>query len=63
VVIVGRFDNSLVLDIVFVVYMYQRWAYRVDHKRTNEFGQSFENEEENNDDASASESIESKKDQ
>lgn len=28
-------------DILFLVYMYQRWIYRVDKTRTNEFGQSF----------------------
>jgi len=26
-------------DIVFLIYLYQRWAYRVDHTRVNEFGQ------------------------
>lgn len=26
-------------DIVFFVYLYQAWAYRVDHSRVNEFGQ------------------------
>lgn len=25
-------------DIVFLVYLYQRWIYRVDKKRANEFG-------------------------
>ena len=25
-------------DIVFLIYMYQRWIYRVDKKRANEFG-------------------------
>lgn len=25
-------------DLVFLVYMYQRWIYRVDRKRANEFG-------------------------
>lgn len=25
-------------DLVFLVYIYQRWAYRVDKKRANEFG-------------------------
>lgn len=25
-------------DIVFLVYLYQRWVYRVDKKRANEFG-------------------------
>ncbi|KAJ1931256.1 Cleft lip and palate transmembrane protein 1 like protein, partial [Linderina macrospora] len=26
-------------DVVFVVYLYQRWIYRVDHTRANEYGQ------------------------
>ena len=25
-------------DIVFLIYIYQRWIYRVDKKRANEFG-------------------------
>ncbi|PIO71582.1 cleft lip and palate transmembrane protein 1, partial [Teladorsagia circumcincta] len=29
-------------DIVFIVYLYQRWIYRVDPKRVNEFGSSLE---------------------
>lgn len=29
-------------DVVFLVYMYQRWIYRVDRKRVNEFGFSDE---------------------
>lgn len=30
----------LFLDIVFFVFLYQRWIYRVDMKRVNEFGYS-----------------------
>lgn len=30
------------LDIVFFIYLYQRWIYRVDPKRVNEFGTSGE---------------------
>jgi hypothetical protein len=26
-------------DIVFAIFLYQRWAYKVDHTRVNEFGQ------------------------
>ena len=26
-------------DVVFLVYLYQRWAYGVDKKRANEYGQ------------------------
>jgi len=28
-------------DLIFLIYLYQRWIYPVDIKRTNEFGQSF----------------------
>ncbi|PRD25550.1 UNVERIFIED_CONTAM: clptm1 [Trichonephila clavipes] len=31
-------------DIVFFIYLYQRWIYRVDPKRMNEFGTSGETE-------------------
>lgn len=33
-------------DIVFFIFLYQRWIYKVDHKRVNEFGFSGEMEEE-----------------
>ena len=33
-------------DIIFFIFLYQRWLYRVDKSRVNEFGQSFEEEEE-----------------
>ena len=26
-------------DVIFFVYLYQSWAYKVDHTRVNEFGQ------------------------
>lgn len=29
-------------DIIFIIYLYQRWIYRVDPKRVNEFGVSGE---------------------
>ncbi|KAL1854357.1 hypothetical protein VTK73DRAFT_8793 [Phialemonium thermophilum] len=29
-------------DVIFFVYLYQRWAYRVDYSRVNEFGQGGE---------------------
>ncbi|GMT17825.1 hypothetical protein PFISCL1PPCAC_9122, partial [Pristionchus fissidentatus] len=29
-------------DIIFLVYLYQKWAYRVDHTRVNEYGVSGE---------------------
>ena len=28
-------------DVIFLMYLYQRYAYRVDFKRVNEFGQEF----------------------
>eukprot|EP01112_Ceratiomyxa_fruticulosa_P002903 TRINITY_DN1326_c0_g2_i6.p1 TRINITY_DN1326_c0_g2~~TRINITY_DN1326_c0_g2_i6.p1 ORF type:complete len:589 (+),score=121.76 TRINITY_DN1326_c0_g2_i6:219-1985(+) len=31
-------------DLIFVIYLYQRWIYPVDKTRVNEFGQSFEDE-------------------
>ncbi|CAI2334011.1 unnamed protein product [Caenorhabditis sp. 36 PRJEB53466] len=31
-------------DIIFLIYLYQRWAYRVDPTRMNEFGTSLEKE-------------------
>ncbi|KAI5865548.1 cleft lip and palate transmembrane 1 [Durotheca rogersii] len=33
-------------DIIFFVYLYQRWAYRIDYTRVNEFGQGGEDESE-----------------
>jgi len=33
-------------DIIFFVYLYQRWAYRIDYSRVNEFGQGGEDEAE-----------------
>jgi hypothetical protein len=30
----------LIADIIFIIYIYQRWIYRVDPKRVNEFGTS-----------------------
>ncbi len=32
----------LISDIVFFIYLYQRWIYRVDPKRVNEYGTSGE---------------------
>lgn len=32
-------------DVVFVVYLFQRWIYPVDKLRVNEYGQSFEQEQ------------------
>lgn len=35
---------SLVLDIVFFIFLYQRWIYKTDPTRINEFGYSAEME-------------------
>ena len=32
-------------DVIFFVYLYQSYAYKVDHTRVNEFGQGGEGEE------------------
>lgn len=31
-------------DVVFLVFLYQRWIYRIDPKRVNEYGQVGEND-------------------
>ncbi len=31
-------------DVIFFVYLYQAWAYRVDYTRVNEFGQGGDEE-------------------
>jgi len=33
-------------DIVFIIFLYQRWVYKVDHSRVNEFGQRGDGTEE-----------------
>ena len=33
-------------DIIFFIWLYQKWAYKVDYSRVNEFGQGGEDEEE-----------------
>lgn len=32
-------------DVIFFVYLYQSWAYKVDYTRVNEFGQGGDDEE------------------
>ena len=32
-------------DVIFFIYLYQSYAYKVDHSRVNEFGQGGEEEE------------------
>lgn len=38
------FNLFFILDILFLIYLYQTWIYPVDMKRANEFGQVYENE-------------------
>lgn len=33
-------------DVIFFVWLYQSWKYRVDYKRVNEFGQGGDSDEE-----------------
>ena len=33
-------------DIIFFIWLYQKWVYKVDYSRVNEFGQGGEEEEE-----------------
>lgn len=40
-------------DVIFFVYLYQRWAYRIDHSRVNEFGQGGDDVGEDDKDAPA----------
>jgi len=53
-------------DVVFLVYLYQRWLYPVDKTRTNEYGMSFEEENskksDSNDSIEENDTDESKKD-
>ncbi|KAI0199389.1 cleft lip and palate transmembrane protein 1-domain-containing protein [Astrocystis sublimbata] len=32
-------------DVIFFIYLYQRWAYKIDYTRVNEFGQGGEDDE------------------
>lgn len=56
-------------DVIFLIYLYQRWIYRVDFKRLNEFGVSGEdivqagNDEAETAPIQSKEEIETKKDQ
>lgn len=50
-------------DIVFLIFLYQRWIYPVDRKRRNEFGYAPENEEAIQPSEGTVRAIEEKKDQ
>lgn len=38
-------------DVIFIIYLYQTWLYKVDYSRVNEFGQGGEEEEEEGEEA------------
>jgi hypothetical protein len=40
-------------DVIFFVWLYQKWAYKVDYTRVNEFGQGGEDEEEEEEEGGA----------
>ncbi|KAH7037012.1 cleft lip and palate transmembrane protein 1-domain-containing protein [Linnemannia elongata] len=48
-------------DVVFFIYLYQRWIYRTDHSRANEFGQVGGEEDEKKPAIAASSSSDAKK--
>lgn len=43
---IHQFSDRFLPDIVFFIFLYQRWIYKVDKSRVNEFGFSGEMEEE-----------------
>lgn len=43
-----NFTKNFLLDIVFFIFLYQRWIYKIDSKRVNEFGFSAEMLDEKN---------------
>ena len=47
-------------DFIFLIYIYQRWAYRIDYTRVNEFGQGGDDEEEDKKAIEAKEAAEEK---
>jgi hypothetical protein len=54
---------TLAADVIFLIYLYQRWIYPVDPKRVNEFGQGGEDDTpETRPSATAAQSAETKKD-
>lgn len=44
-------------DIIFLIYLYQRWAYRVDMTRVNEFGFSGQQVEDKTESTSAAAAV------
>lgn len=45
-------------DVIFFIWLYQSWKYRVDYKRVNEFGQGGDSDEEEEVKAAATETEE-----
>lgn len=43
-------------DVIFFIWLYQSWKYKVDYKRVNEFGQGGDSDEEGEKDGPAAES-------
>lgn len=43
-------------DVIFFIWLYQSWKYKVDYKRVNEFGQGGDSDEEEEKDGPAAES-------
>lgn len=43
----ANFLGTFIADVIFFIYLYQRYIYRVDPKRLNEFGTSGEMMEQN----------------
>lgn len=48
-------------DVIFFVWLYQGWKYKVDYKRVNEFGQGGDSDEEEEEKAPATESEKERK--
>ena len=44
-------------DVVFLVYLYQKWIYKEDKRRRNEYGQVGENAADDDEDADADEKL------
>ena len=44
-------------DLVFLIFLYQRWLYPVDKRRANEYGIAYEREEEEEGEAEGSEGV------
>lgn len=50
-------------DVIFFVWLYQSWKYKVDYKRVNEFGQGGDSDEEEKEEKEEAAVTESEKEQ